>query len=101
LNLPPVARVFGQRLTRVCLLFTWAWDLRFVAVTSIESPDVTRQMVSIEGELAREFPEVDAGHIHGVVAQAYANLLPSKVTTYLPILVMRDVKPRLRAESAD
>ena len=57
------------------------------------------QMTSVEAELAKEYRDVDPRTIHDLVAEGYAALTPAKVTSFLPILVIRGVQSRLRLDS--
>jgi len=58
-----------------------------------------REMASVEAELADEFRDVDPQTIHALVAEGYAALTPAKVTSFLPILVIRSVQTRLRLDT--
>jgi hypothetical protein len=55
-------------------------------------------MTSVEAELAAEYSDVDPRTIHDLVAEGYAALTPAKVTSFLPILVIRGVQARLRLD---
>ena len=69
-------------------------------MTSRQVPvdDSDREMASTESELRHDYPEVADEVIHTLVRQAYSDLTPAKVHSFLPILVVRDVQARLRAE---
>jgi hypothetical protein len=67
------------------------------AATNLTNAD--RQMASVEAELADEFRDVHTDTIHALVTQGYAGFTPAKVTSYLPILVIRQVQTRLRLDS--
>lgn len=56
---------------------------------------MARTIVSTESELTRRYPHVGSDVIHTLVEESYTRLLPAKVTSYLPILVARDVRDRL------
>jgi hypothetical protein len=57
-------------------------------------------MASTETLLERDYPDVGANVIHALVQRAYTGLAPAKVHNYLPLLVVRDVRARLRAQAA-
>jgi hypothetical protein len=53
-----------------------------------------------EAELHRLEPEVEGEVIHTLVQGVYDDLSPAKVTSYLPILIVREVREILRSGSA-
>ena len=61
--------------------------------------DGDREMASTESELRHDHPGVAGEVIHTLVRQAYSELTPAKVHSFLPILVVRDVQARLRAQA--
>ena len=60
-----------------------------------------KEMASTESALRQRNPRVSPELIHGLVQHVYANLMPAKVHTYLPILISRQVQSRLNARPAD
>jgi len=79
--------------------FISAWHPRLMTQPqNLTSED--REMASVEAELADEFRDVDPHTIHTLVAEGYASLTPAKVTSFLPILVIRRVQTRLRLDAA-
>ena len=55
-----------------------------------------REMASAEVELSSDNSGVNRDLIHGMVQTAYDRLTPAKVHTYLPILIVREVRAGLR-----
>ncbi len=66
-------------------------------MTSRQVPvdDGDREMASTESELMHDHPKVADGVIHTLVRQAYSDLTPARVHSFLPILVARAVQARL------
>ena len=57
----------------------------------------TRNEIAIsEAELRRLEPQVDGEVIQHLVQTAYDELMPAKVHSYVPILVVREVRDILR-----
>jgi hypothetical protein len=56
--------------------------------------------VASEAELRRLEPEVQGAVIHSLVQGVYDELSPAKVTSYLPILIVREVREILRSRGA-
>ena len=50
------------------------------------------EISSSVAELARLEPNVDLGLIHRLVQQTYEDLMPAKVHSYLPILIVHEVR---------
>jgi hypothetical protein len=50
------------------------------------------EIAASEAELRRLEPEVDEGVIQGLVQTAYEELMPVKVHTYVPLLIVRQVR---------
>ena len=59
----------------------------------VDEPDV---VASTEVRLTENNPDVAPDVIHTLVEQAYARLTPAKVSTFLPILIVREVQADLR-----
>jgi len=57
----------------------------------IEDQGVSEISMS-EAELRRLEPNIDSGLIHRLVQQTYDELMPAKVHSYVPILVVREVR---------
>ena len=58
------------------------------------------EIAASETELRGLEPDVDGGVIQSLVQSAYDELTPAKVSTYLPILVVREVRQILRGRRA-
>jgi hypothetical protein len=75
----------------------FVWDALGMTDVQVRGDDGDREMASTESELAHAYPDVTPDVIHALVQRAYTRLTPAKVHSYLPILVGRDVRARLRA----
>jgi len=53
-----------------------------------------------EAELRRLEPAVDSEVIHRLVQSSYDELMPAKVHTYVPILIVHEVRDILRGRQA-
>ena len=74
---------------------------RSVALTEIRVEQSDRVWIAAsETELRGLEPGVDDEVIHRLVQSAYDELTPAKVHTYLPILVLREVRQVLRDRRA-
>jgi hypothetical protein len=58
-----------------------------------------RHLAAAESDLLHDFPDVAPDVIHGLVQRAYAALTPARVRDYLPLLVAREVRVRLRTSA--
>ena len=68
-----------------------------MATTDREVEEQTRNEIAIsEAELRRLEPQVDGEVIQHLVQTAYEELMPAKVHSYVPILVVREVRDILR-----
>jgi hypothetical protein len=65
----------------------------------LPASDGDREMESTESDLRHDHPDIADELIHTLVRQAYSDLTPAKVHSFLPILVARDVQARLRARA--
>jgi hypothetical protein len=59
-----------------------------------------REIAASEAELRRLEPEVEGAVIHSLVQDVYDELSPAKVQSYLPILIVREVREILRTRRA-
>ena len=66
----------------------------------IEDPDVSEVSRS-EAELARLEPHVDSDVIHRLVEQTYEDLMPAKVRSFLPILIVHEVRDILHGRQGN
>ena len=79
-------------------ILTWKRELMTVSKAHLDEAD--REMAATEIGLGHDYPRVAPDVIHALVQQAYRELTPAKVHSYLPVLVSRDVRARLRATTA-
>jgi hypothetical protein len=72
-----------------------------MAVEELRADESGRdEIADSETELRGLEPGVDGEVIHSLVQNAYDELTPAKVHTYLPILVVREVRQILRDRRA-
>lgn len=55
------------------------------------------EIATSEAELHRLEPEVEGAVIHSLVQDVYDELSPAAVTSYLPILIVREVREILHS----
>lgn len=82
-------------------LFISACDARGMAIEEPRVEDMGRsEIATSESELRRLEPGVEGEVIHSLVQGVYDELSPAKVTSYLPILIVREVREILRSSGA-
>ena len=67
--------------------------------TRVEDMDRS-EIAASEAELLRLEPGVDSAVIHSLVQGVHDELSPAKVHSYLPILIVREVREILRTRRA-
>ena len=66
-----------------------------MTVVDDRTEELARELASLKARLAAEFPAAAADQLDACVDRAYRELLPAKVTTFLPIFVARKAKNQL------